>query len=93
MAQSGAHHAAGSEMNIDDQQQTFGGFLIATVWTCGHIAQAVMLLVLAFAIGAGWWSGVAAYVGIGIAAGLIFRMGASIGPRRSRNGCCWGSAA
>ena len=76
MAQSGAHHAA-SEMNIDDQKQTFGGFLTATVWTCVHIAQAVMLLTLAFAIGSGWWAGVGAYIAIGIVAGLIFRMGAT----------------
>jgi hypothetical protein len=70
MAQSGAH----GNMDIQDQKSTFHGFLMATVWTCGHIAQAVALLTLAFAIGAGWWAGYAAFVVIGIAVGLIFRL-------------------
>ena len=64
-------------MDIQDQRETFHGFLIATVWTCVHIAQAVMLLTLAFAIGVGWWPGLAAFVVIGVVAGLIFRMSAA----------------
>ena len=47
---------------------------MAVVWTCGLIAQAVALLTLAFAIGAGWWSGFAAFVVIGAALGFAFRM-------------------
>jgi hypothetical protein len=70
MAQSSAH----GNMDIQDQKSTFHGFLMATVWTCGHIAQAVALLTLAFAIGAGWWAGYAVFVVIGIAVGLIFRL-------------------
>jgi type IV secretory pathway VirB6-like protein len=71
MAQSGGAHG---HMDIQDQKDTFHSFLIATVWTCGLIAQAVMLLTLAFAIGAGWWAGFAALVVIGVVIGLVFRM-------------------
>lgn len=70
MAQTGAQ----GNMDIQDQKETFHGFLIATVWTCGHIAQLVALLTLAFAIGAGFWAGYGVYVVIGIAVGLVFRM-------------------
>lgn len=61
-------------MNIQDQRETFDGFLTATVWTCVLIAQAVALLTLAFAIGAGWWAGMAAFVALAVAAGLVFKM-------------------
>jgi hypothetical protein len=70
MAQTGARGG----MEIQDQRSTFDGFISATVWTCTLIAQWVALLTLAFAIGAGWWAGLGAYVGLGVAAGLIFRM-------------------
>jgi hypothetical protein len=71
MAQtSGAH----GHMDIQDQKETFHGFLMATVWTCGHISQLVALLTLAFAIGMGWWPGFVAYVVIGVVIGLVFRM-------------------
>lgn len=69
MAQSGAH----GNMDIQDQKETFHGFLMATVWTCGLLAQAVALLTLAFAIGAGWWPGLSAFVVIGVAIGLAFK--------------------
>lgn len=61
-------------MDITDQRETFHGFLAATVWTSGLIAQAVMLLTLSFAIGMGWWPGLFAFVFIGAAVGLVFRM-------------------
>ncbi|MFN3464821.1 MAG: aa3-type cytochrome c oxidase subunit IV [Terricaulis sp.] len=70
MAQSGAH----GKMDIQDQKSTFHGFLMATVWSCTLIAQAVALLTLAFAIGAGWWAGFVAFALIGIAAGFTFRL-------------------
>jgi hypothetical protein len=70
MAQSGAH----GNMEITDQKATFHGFLMATVWGCGLVAQLVALLTLAFAIGAGWWSGFVALVLIGVALGLTFRL-------------------
>ena len=70
MAQSSAH----GNMDIQDQKATFHGFLMATVWTSGLVIQAVALLTLAFAIGAGWWAGLAAFVVIGVALGLAFRL-------------------
>lgn len=71
MAQSGAHGG----MDIHDQKSTFHGFLMASLWTSVLIAQSVMLLTLSFAIGMGWWPGFCAFVAIGVAVGLIFRMG------------------
>jgi hypothetical protein len=71
MAQGGAH---GGGMDIKDQKETYSGFLSASVWTSGLIAQAVMLLTLAFAIGMGWWPGFSAFVAIGILIGFIFKM-------------------
>ena len=70
MAQSGAH----GNMDIQDQKATFHAFLMATVWTSGLVVQVVALLTLAFSIGAGWWAGLAAFVVIGVALGLAFRL-------------------
>lgn len=70
MAQEGAH----GHMDITDQKETFHGFLLATVWLCGLIAQSVMLFTLAFAVGLGWWAGWVAFVVMGIAAGFGFKL-------------------
>jgi hypothetical protein len=70
MAQSGGH----GEMDIQDQKETFHGFLMASVWTSGLIAQSVMLLTLAFAIGLGWWPGFVAFVLIGVVVGSVFKL-------------------
>ncbi|HWA00944.1 MAG TPA: aa3-type cytochrome c oxidase subunit IV [Caulobacterales bacterium] len=69
-----AAHGAQGGMDIRDQKETFSGFVVAGLWTSTHVAQAVALLVLAFAIGAGWWPGVAAVIAIGVGVGLFFRM-------------------
>lgn len=70
MAQSGAH----GNMDISDQKATFHGFLMATIWGCGLVAQIVGLLTLAFAIGAGWWAGLVVFVLVGVALGLSFKL-------------------
>ena len=70
MAQSGAH----GNMDVSDQKAAFHGFLMASVWGCGLIAQSVALLTLGFAIGAGWWAGFVAFVLIGVAVGFSFRL-------------------
>jgi hypothetical protein len=70
MAQSGGH----GDMDIQDQKETFHGFLMASVWTSGLIAQSVMLLTLAFAIGLGWWPGFVAFVLIGVVIGSVFKL-------------------
>jgi type IV secretory pathway VirB6-like protein len=75
MAQASAHGDHGhGHMEIRDQRETFHGFLMATIWVCGHMAQLIALLTLAFAIGAGFWAGFAAFVVIGVAIGMVFRM-------------------
>ena len=71
MAQTGG--ARGS-MNIQDQQETFHGFLMASIWCGTLVIQSVALLTLAFAIGAGWWAGWVALVAIGAGAGFFFRL-------------------
>ena len=70
MAQTGAQGG----MDIEPQKETFHHFLSATVWMCIHLAQLIVLLTLAFAIGDGWWMGFLAYVAIGVVAGFIFKM-------------------
>lgn len=71
MAQSGG---ARGDMNIQDQKETFDGFLISSIWGSTLVIQTVALLTLAFAIGAGWWAGWVAVVAIGLAAGFFFRL-------------------
>ncbi len=61
-------------MDIQDQKDTFHGFLMASVWTSGLIAQSVMLATLAFAIGLGWWPGFVAFAVMGIAIGSVFKL-------------------
>ncbi|MGQ0533369.1 MAG: aa3-type cytochrome c oxidase subunit IV [Caulobacteraceae bacterium] len=70
MAQSGAQGST----DIQNQKATFHGFLMATVWTCGLMAQVVGLLTLAFAIGAGWWPGYFVFVMVGVVVGFAFRL-------------------
>jgi len=70
-----SHSEARGHMDIRDQKETFHGFLMASLWTGGLIIQTVALLTLAFAIGAGWWAGMGAFVVIGVALGLSFNMG------------------
>ena len=69
-----AQSSAQGGMDIQDQRETFHGFLLCSLWIGSHIAQWVMLLTLSFAIGDGWWAGWMAFVVIGIAVGLGFRM-------------------
>ena len=73
MAQA-AHGDAQGAMDIKDQQATFHGFLAAAQWGSLLIVQAVALLTVSFAIGAGWWAGLAAFVVIGVGAGLVMKM-------------------
>lgn len=70
MAQSGAN----GNMNIQDQRDTFQGFLATSLWAGALITQGLVLATLAFAMGYGWWSGLLAFVAIGVVVGLLFRM-------------------
>ena len=69
-----AQSSAQDSMDIQDQRETFHGFLSSSLWIGSHIAQWVALLTLAFAIGDGWWSGWLVFVVIGIAVGIGSRM-------------------
>ena len=90
MAQSGG---ARGEMDIRDQKETFSGFISASVWTCGLIAQAVMLLTLSFAIGLGWWPGLFVFVAMGAGLGFMFKMPSVYWAVQVALWCCWVSAA
>lgn len=70
MAQSSAH----GSMNVQDQQETFHGFLASSLWIGSLVAQWVALLVLCFAIGDGWWMGWLAFVVLGVGVGVGFKM-------------------
>lgn len=65
---------ARGHMEIQDQKDTFQGFLATSVWGGTLVVQAIALLTLAFAIGTGWWAGWIAFVVIGIVAGFLFRL-------------------
>lgn len=53
----------------------FSGFLKVTEWTCVGLAMMLGLVVLAFAVGLGWWTGLIAWLVIGLAAGSFLKMG------------------
>lgn len=61
---------------LSHKKDDFGHFLIATLFFTTHALQIVALLTIAFAIGAGWWAGMAAMIAIGLVIGLAFRQGA-----------------
>ena len=73
MAEAAHGDSAHGHMDIKGQRETFHGFLVATVWGCGLVAMSVALLTLAFAIGAGWWAGLGAFVVIGVVVGMLFK--------------------
>ncbi len=62
-------------MDIADQKSTFSGFMSVTVWSSALIAMSVACLTVAFAMGAGWFAGVGVYAVLGVAIGLVMRMG------------------
>ncbi len=70
-----AHGDHNGGMDIADQKATFSGFMAVTVWGSALIVMTVAGLVVAFALGAGWFSGVAVYAVLGGLAGLILRLG------------------
>ncbi|GIK50896.1 MAG: hypothetical protein KJZ75_16980 [Hyphomonadaceae bacterium] len=56
--------------------ETFRRFLAGVLLVTTQFLQAVALLTVAFAIGAGWWAGLALFILIGAAVGLAFRRSA-----------------
>ncbi len=68
------HHDHG-EMDIHEQKGTFHHFLLFALWGTVLLIQSVGLLTFAFAVGLGWWAGLAVYVAVGVGAGLFAKMG------------------
>lgn len=63
------------EMNIDDQQSTYSGFITASVWSGTLVALAVLLLTLVFATGQPFLGSLFGVAFLGIVAGMMFRLG------------------
>jgi hypothetical protein len=74
-----AAHAAPprGEMNIQDQKDTFHHFLVFCLWGTLLTIMLVALLTVAFAMGFGWFAGLAAWAVIGVAVGLFVKMSGS----------------
>jgi hypothetical protein len=62
-------------MDMPAHRAMFGGFVKAVEWSCVGLAMLLALVVLAFAIGLGWWTGLIAWLVVGLAAGLLMKMG------------------
>ncbi len=71
-----AAHAAPprGEMDIQDQKDTFKHFVSFSLWGTLLTIMLVALLTVAFAMGFGWYAGLAAWVVIGAAAGFFMKM-------------------
>ena len=67
------------EMNIDDQQATYTGFIAASVWGGTLVSLAVLLLTLVFAAGQPFMGSLFGVAFLGVVAGLMFRMGTPFG--------------
>ncbi len=70
----GTANFARGGMDIHGQKSTFSHFLGVSLWGTLLIIMGVALATLAFAMGLGWWAGLAAYGGIGVLAGLAVGM-------------------
>jgi len=64
-------------MDIQDQKETFHHFVVSCLLGTLSVIMIVALLTAAFAMGFGWFAGVAAFAAIGVAAGLLMRMSGS----------------
>jgi hypothetical protein len=72
-----AAHGSETEdlMDMPAHRAMFSGFIRATEYFCVSLAMLLGLIVLAFAIGLGWWTGLIAWFVIGLAAGLLMGLG------------------
>ncbi len=75
MAQAGQEHGQTAlSADFKAHADTYRGFLGVVAWGCLLIAIAVTLLVVAFAMGFGWFAGLGAGLAVGVAAGLFMGM-------------------
>ena len=65
----------GEATDLPAHRAMFSGFLKVTEWSLVGLAMLLALIVLAFAVGLGWWTGLIAWAVIGLAAGLLLNMG------------------
>lgn len=70
-----AQHGSDDNMDMPAHRAMFSGFLRITEWFCVAMAMLLGLTVLAFAVGLGWWTGVIAWLVIGLAAGFLMNLG------------------
>lgn len=59
----------------EDHRGTFRHFLNGMLFALTQVLQIIGLLSVGFAVGAGWWAGLALFVLIGVAVGLAFKRG------------------
>ena len=69
------HGAADAVMDLPAHRAMFAGFIKTTEWSIVGLAMLLGLIVLSFAAGLGWWTGLIAWVVIGAAAGALLNMG------------------
>jgi hypothetical protein len=62
-------------MDIAAHKAMFNGFLKVTEWSCVVFAMLLGLIVFAFAMGLGWWTGLIVWVVIGVLAGFLMGLG------------------
>lgn len=70
----GAANFTRGDMDIHGQKSTFSHFLGVSLWGTLLIIMGVALATIAFAMNMGWFAGLAAYVVIGVVAGLALGM-------------------
>ncbi|MDX2234974.1 MAG: aa3-type cytochrome c oxidase subunit IV [Hyphomonadaceae bacterium] len=63
-------------MDMPAHRGMFAGFIKAVEWSCAFIAMLLALTVFSFAMGLGWWTGLIAWVVVGVAAGALLGLGA-----------------
>lgn len=68
------HNQAALSVDFKAHADTYRGFLGVLAWGCVLVAIAVTLLVIAFAMGLGWFAGLGAGLAVGVAAGLLMGM-------------------
>lgn len=74
-AHGAGHGGSHEDHDITAHRAMFDGFLKVTEWACVFLAMTLALIIFAFAVGLGWWTGLIAYFVIGLAAGFGLRMG------------------
>jgi len=72
-----AQHGSDTDQTMDmpAHRAMFTGFVKVTEWSCVALAMTLALTVFAFAMGLGWWTGLIAWLVIGLAAGFLLGMG------------------